>query len=92
MDTHTPDTIVSLSDPTIDIHNPNTTVLSSPMRNIANDEDCQQHKPFLRVGPSLVENMADKEILRIGTLNVKNIESNTAYVSELLKTCDISAV
>ena len=35
--------------------------------------------------------MADTEILGIGTLNVKNIESKTAYVSELLKTCDILA-
>ena len=36
--------------------------------------------------------MADAEILRIGTLNVKTIESNTAYVRELLKTCDILAI
>ena len=29
--------------------------------------------------------MMDAGILRIGTLNVNNIESNTAYVRELLK-------
>ena len=32
------------------------------------------------------------KILKVGTLNVKNIETIVAYVRELLKTCDILAL
>ena len=74
MDTYTPNTVVSLSDHTMDIHNPNTTVSSSPMRNITNDEVCQQQKPFLEWGEPR-RNMVDTEILRIASLNVKTLKA-----------------
>ena len=36
--------------------------------------------------------MSDEKLLKIGTLNVKNIESNETYVRELLQTYDLLAV
>ena len=30
--------------------------------------------------------------MRIGTLNVKNVETNATYVREMLKSCDILAI
>ena len=36
--------------------------------------------------------MKETELLKIGTLNVKNVESNSVFVTELLKMCDILAI
>ena len=36
--------------------------------------------------------MAKEQKIKVGTINVKNIETNVACVRELLKTCDILAL
>ena len=36
--------------------------------------------------------MEERKLLKIGTFNVKNIETNEVYLRELLKTCDILAI
>ena len=36
--------------------------------------------------------MERKQLLTIGTLNVKNIETNEVYIRELLNTCDILGI
>lgn len=36
--------------------------------------------------------MEEEKSLKIGSFNVKNIETNTVYVNEILKTCDILAI
>ena len=36
--------------------------------------------------------MEETELLKIGTLNVKNVESNSVFVTKLLKVCDNLAV
>ena len=41
---------------------------------------------------SLREDLEEKKLLKIGTFNVKNIETNEVYLRELLKTFDILAI
>ena len=36
--------------------------------------------------------MEETELLKIGTINVKNVESNSVLVTEFLRVCDILAV
>lgn len=43
---------------------------------------------LFRDGPSLGGDVEETTLLKIGTLNVKNIESNAAYVKELLRDGD----
>ena len=47
---------------------------------------------FFRNGPCLRENMEETELIKMGTLYVKHIEGNVAYVTELLKSCGILAI
>ena len=51
-----------------------------------------KHTAFFSELPSLGTDLKEKKLLKIGTFNVKNIETNLVYVKELLKSYDVLAV
>ena len=52
----------------------------------------ETREAFLGGGPSLREDSKKEKLMIVGTLNVKNLETNGAFVSELLERYDILAL
>ena len=49
-------------------------------------------QPFLVNGRASEKKLEKAKLLTIGTVNVKNVETNEVYMREILKTCDILAI